>query len=146
MKKMFTLPVGISDHTLGISVSLAAVSLGAVVVERHLTLSRKLSGPDSFFSLEPKELKELVDNTRIVEKALGEVRYGLTQSEKKSRIFRRSLFIVRDMKKGESFTHQNVRSIRPANGLAPKHLTRILGKKAIKDIRKGTPMSNAFIA
>lgn len=140
MKELFNCPVGLSDHTLGIGISIAAVSLGAVMVERHFTLSRAQKTPDSFFSIEPQELKELVENIRIVEKALGKVRYGLMLEEKKSRIFRRSLFAVKDIKKEEVFTEDNVKSIRPANGLKPEYLKIILGKKAKKNIKKGTPL------
>lgn len=141
MGKLFNCPIGISDHTLGIGVSIAAVSLGAVVVEKHFTLSRRFNTPDSFFSIEPQELKELVKNVRITEKALGRVHYGLTSKQKENRVFRRSLFIVEDVKKGKIFNEENVRSIRPGFGLHPKHLGEILGKKAKQDIKKGTPLS-----
>ena len=140
MKKRFGFPVGISDHTLGIGVSLAAVSLGVVMVEKHITLSRKLKTPDNFFSLEPDEFKKLVENIRVAEKALGRVYYGFTEEEKKSRIFRRSLFVIKDIKRGEVFTEENTKSIRPANGLRPKYLKEILGKRAKEDIKKGAPL------
>lgn len=146
MKKRFNLPVGISDHTLGIGVSLAAVSMGAMVVEKHITLSRKVKTADNFFSLEPDEFKDLVDNIRITEKAMGEVHYGLTKEEKNSRIYRRSIFVVNDIRKGEVFNEQNVRSIRPAYGLSPKYLGKVLGRKAAKDIKKGTPLSWELVA
>lgn len=145
MKKFFNCPIGISDHTLGIGVSLAAVSLGAEVVEKHFTLSRKIKSPDSFFSIEPHELRELVNNIRITEKALGGVCYGLTDKEKASRTFRRSLFAVKDINKGEPFTEENVRSIRPAYGIAPKHLRAVLGKRSVKDIKRGTPLKMEFL-
>jgi pseudaminic acid synthase len=145
MSKRFNLPVGISDHTLGIEVSIAAVSLGAVVVEKHFTLSRKIKTPDSFFSIEPNEFKNMVDNIRKVERALGTVHYGLTKEEEKNRIFRRSLFIVKDIKKGEFITEENVKSIRPDAGLPPKHLKSILGKKVKKNIFKGTPLKMDLI-
>lgn len=141
MEKWFGLPVGLSDHTLGIGVSIAAASLGARVIEKHFTLSRKIKTADSFFSIEPQELKELVYNLRIVEKALGKVYYGLTKEEEKSRVYRRSLFVVKDMKKGEIFTEKNTRIIRPAAGLRPKYLREILGKRAKKDIKRGTPLT-----
>jgi len=141
LKKRFKVPVGISDHTLGIGVSIAAVSLGAQVIEKHFTLSRKIETVDNFFSMEPKELKILVENVRIVEESLGQVHYGFTKDEKISRGFRRSLFIVEDIKKGEKFTNKNIRSIRPANGLRPKYLKYALGKKAICDIKRGTPLA-----
>ncbi len=145
LKNRFKVPVGLSDHTLGIGVSVSAVSLGAQVIEKHFTLSRKIKTPDSFFSIEPRELKALVDNIRIVEKALGNVHYGLTNDEKKSRIFRRSLFVVNDIKKGECYTAENVRSIRPAYGISPKYTKEILGSKAKKDIHKGTPLTRNMI-
>lgn len=141
MKETFNCPIGLSDHSLGIEVSIAAVALGAAVIEKHFTLSRKIKTPDSFFSIEPKELKELVENIRIVEEALGEVHYGLTKGEKKSKVFRRSLFVVKDINKGEIFTEENLKSIRPANGLSPKHIRTILGRAAKKTIKKGTPLN-----
>lgn len=140
-KKIFDCPIGLSDHTLGIGVSIAAVALGARVIEKHFTLSRRLKTPDSFFSIEPQELKELVDNIRITEKALGGVHYELTKEERKSKVFRRSLFAVKDIKKGETFTEENIRSVRPANGLLPKYINDVFGKKAKEDIKIGTPLS-----
>jgi len=145
MRKRFNVPVGLSDHTLGIITSLAAVSLGAVMIEKHFTLSRKLKTPDSFFSTEPQELKALVGNVRIVEKLLGKVKYGVTKEEKKSYNFRRSLFAIRDIKKGESFTEKNVRSIRPAYGLRPKYLKTVLARKAAKNVKRGTPLNTSLI-
>jgi pseudaminic acid synthase len=145
MSRRFRLPVGLSDHTLGITTSIAAVCLGARLIEKHFCLFRKIETPDSFFSLESKELKLLVDNIRTVEKALGKVYYGLTPGEKKSRIFRRSLFVVKDIKKGGIFTKDNVRSIRPAVGLEPKYLKEIVGKRAKKDIKKETPLTAALM-
>ena len=145
MKWVFGCPIGLSDHTLGIGVSVTAASLGAKAIEKHFTLSRKIKTPDSFFSIEPTEFKELVENVRIVEKALGKVHYGLTKEEKKNRIFRRSLFAVKDIKKGEIFTNENIRSIRPAYGLAPKYIKSILGKKAKKGIAKSSPLALNFI-
>jgi pseudaminic acid synthase len=140
MKKVFNRPIGLSDHTLGIGVSIAAVSLGAKVIEKHFTLSRNIKTPDSFFSIEPQELKDLVHNIRMVEQAFGKVHYGLTKEEKKSHIFRRSLFAVKDIEKGEVFNGENIKSIRPGYGLPPKYLKLILGKKAGKKIAKGNPL------
>jgi len=145
MKKIFNCSVGISDHTLGIASSVAAVALGATVIEKHFTLSRKIDTPDSFFSLEPQELKQLVDNAKIAQQSLGKVSYGQTKGEKKSKVFRRSLFIVEDIKKGSAFSEENIRSIRPSDGLAPKHLKKVLGKKAKKNIKKGTPLGWSLI-
>ena len=140
IERLFGCPVGISDHTMGIGVSIAAVSLGARIVEKHFTLSRKIKTPDNFFSMEPDELKQLVDSIRIVEKALGKVRFGLTEEEQKSKIFRRSLFTVKNIKMGETLSEENVKSIRPAYGMKPKYLKTILGKQARKDIKRGTPL------
>lgn len=140
MKELFNCSVGLSDHSLGIGASVAAAVLGADVVEKHFILSRECKTPDSFFSIEPEELKQLVENITVVEKALGKVHYGLTREEKKSCVFRRSLFAVKDVKKGEAFTYENVRSIRPANGLKPKYLKNILGRTAKRDMKRGTPL------
>jgi len=137
----FKTVVGLSDHSLGISVPIASVALGACIIEKHLTLDRKLGGPDTAFSLEPKEFKAMVKSVREVEKALGEVSYDLTEKMKKSRELSRSLFVVKDIKAGEIFTEENFRSIRPGYGLPPKHLKNILGKQATQDIRKGTPLT-----
>lgn len=141
MKEKFNCVVGLSDHTIGISVPIAAVSLGAKIIEKHFILDRKLGGPDSEFSLEPDEFKQMVQSIREVEKAFGKVNYELSAKVKKSREFARSLFVVEDIKKGEKFTENNVRSIRPANGLHPKYLNQIIGKVAKYDIKKGTPIS-----
>ncbi|OGJ56779.1 pseudaminic acid synthase [Candidatus Peribacteria bacterium RIFCSPHIGHO2_01_FULL_51_9] len=141
MAKTFGVPVGLSDHTLGTAVPIAAVALGACVVEKHFTLNRREPGPDSAFSLEPHEFKAMVDAVRTTEKALGGVSYEVTPKEEASRVFRRSLFIVEDMKKGEEFTSKNLRSIRPGNGLLPKYLSDVLGKKSAKAIQRGTPLS-----
>jgi sialic acid synthase SpsE len=135
----------LSDHTLGIGVSIAAIILGAKVIEKHFTLSKGIKTPDSFFSIEPSELKKLVKNVRIAEKAIGKVHYGLTDKEKQSKIFRRSLFAVKDIKKGEVLTEDNIKSIRPGYGLKPKYLDDILGKKVEKDIKKGFPLNADLI-
>ncbi|RLB37249.1 MAG: pseudaminic acid synthase [Deltaproteobacteria bacterium] len=140
LAEAFGVPVGLSDHTLGIAVPVAAVALGACIVEKHFTLSRDIPGPDSAFSLEPHEFKAMVEAIRTAEKALGEVRYELGKQEAKSRVFRRSLFVVKDMKAGEVFTEENVRSIRPGYGLPPKFLKEVLGRRAACDIKKGTPL------
>jgi N-acetylneuraminate synthase len=140
MSETFNVPVGLSDHTLDIAVPVAAVALGAVVVEKHLTISRNTPGPDSAFSLEPHEFKAMVDAIRVTEKALGKVNYQVTEHEKSSRIFRRSLFVVNDIKKGEVFSSENVRSIRPGHGLHPRYLEMVIGKHAMQDLKKGTPL------
>jgi pseudaminic acid synthase len=137
----FGLPVGLSDHTLGIEVAVAAVALGASVIEKHFTLSRAEPGPDSSFSIEPEELGRLVASIRVVEQALGGVSYGPTQAQRASLALRRSLFVVADVARGEVLTADNVRSLRPALGLAPRHLPQVLGRAARQDIKRGTPMS-----
>ena len=141
LEERFQIPVGLSDHTLGIAVPIAAVALGACIVEKHLTLSRLAPSPDSAFSLEPPEFKAMVEAIRVTEKAKGQVRYELTEREVSSRVFRRSLFVVKDMKTGEMFTRENVRSIRPSHGLHPRHLEEIIGKEACCNIQKATPLS-----
>jgi len=141
MAEYFDVPVGLSDHTLGIAVPIAAVALGACIVEKHLTISRSTPGPDSTFSLEPQEFKAMVDAIRITENALGKVSYEVTKHEKTSRLYRRSFFVVRDMALGEIFSEDNVRSIRPGHGLPPKYQDQIIGKKAKKAIKRGTPLS-----
>jgi len=146
LTQAFDVPVGLSDHTLDIAVPVAAVALGACIVEKHLTLSRAKPGPDSAFSLEPPEFRAMVDSVRTTEKALGRVCYGASENEMKSRIFRRSLFVVQDMKDGEMFTAQNVHSIRPGHGLHTRYLDVVLGKKARIDIDRGTPLSWDIIA
>lgn len=146
MKNLFRLPIGLSDHTLGTAVSIAAVSLGAKIIEKHLTLDRAIKTPDSFFSLEPSEFKELVSSIRIAEKALGRIAYGPSKSETNSLAGRRSLFVVRDVKKGDLFTVENVKSIRPANGLSPKHYSRVLGRRANRSMSAGTPLTFFMLA
>lgn len=141
LAKAFGVPVGLSDHTLGIAVPVAAVALGACIVEKHFTLSRSIPSPDSAFSLEPQEFKAMVEAIRTAEKALGEVRYEISGQEARSRVFRRSLFVVKDMKEGEIFTEENVRSIRPGYGLHPRHLKDVLGRRAARDTKRGTPLS-----
>ena len=136
----FEVVVGLSDHTPTISAPIASVALGACIIEKHLTLSRSLGGPDAAFSLEPEEFRGMVKAVREVEKALGEVSYGLSERMKKSREFSRSLFAVKDIKAGELFTGDNVRSIRPGYGLQPKYLKNVLGRRALKEIKKGTPL------
>lgn len=141
MAKAFGCPVGLSDHTLGIAAPVAAVALGACVIEKHLTLSRAAGGPDAAFSLEPHEFREMVQAVRVAERALGRVSYAPTAQEGASRAFRRSLFVVRDMCAREHFTTENVRSIRPGHGLPPKHLAKVLGRCAVRKIARGTPLA-----
>jgi len=141
MKDRFNCPVGLSDHSLGIGASVCAVVLGAAIIEKHFTLSRKTKTPDSFFSLEPQELMDLVGNIRIAEKALGKVHYGLTNEEKKCSVFRRSLFVVKDVKAGEKVSNENIRSIRPGYGLPTKYIEKVIGRTFKKDLSKGTPLN-----
>jgi pseudaminic acid synthase len=145
MAERFNCKVGLSDHTLGIAVPVAAAALGARVIEKHFTLSRADGGPDCGFSLEPAEFKEMVDAVRVVEKAVGRVCYGETEADQKSRIYRRSLFAVEDIKAGEMFTRGNVRSIRPGHGLPPRELDGLLGQLAACDILRGTPLKQGII-
>lgn len=141
MQAKFGVAVGLSDHTMGIAVPVAAVTLGACFIEKHLTLSRSTNGPDSSFSLEPQEFREMVESVRIAERALGLVKFGPTEREIASRSFRRSLFVVQDVKQGEPFTPENVRSIRPGHGLHTRHLPEVLASRASRDIERGTPVS-----
>ena len=141
LSQRFDVPVGLSDHTLGTAVPVAAVALGACIIEKHLTLSRSEPGPDSAFSLEPHEFKAMVDAVRVAEKAVGEINFGVGAKEAASRVFRRSLFVVRDVKSGDVFTAENVRSIRPGHGLHTRHLPEVLGRHAARDIERGTPLS-----
>jgi N-acetylneuraminate synthase len=141
MSEAFGVPVGLSDHTLGIAVPVAAVALGACIIEKHFTLSRNTPSVDSAFSLEPQEFKEMVGAIRVAEKALGEIRYEPTEHEVRARVFRRSLYVVKDMKAGEIFVEASVRSIRPGSGLHTRYLKDILGRHAKHDIQRGTPLS-----
>jgi len=146
LSEAFGVPVGLSDHTLGSEVALAAVALGASLIEKHFTLSRGVPGPDSSFSMEPAEFAAMVKGIRTVEKALGRISYELSEKEAESRPFRRSLFVVKDMRAGDLFTEENVRSIRPGNGLHTRHLGEVLGKRAARNVDRGTPLSWDLIA
>ncbi|MSO74226.1 MAG: pseudaminic acid synthase [Alphaproteobacteria bacterium] len=141
LAQKFGVPVGLSDHTLGIGVALAAVALGACLIEKHLTLRRADGGPDAAFSLEPDELKSLVDNARLAHAALGRITYERRASEAGNAAFRRSLYIVCDMKAGEALTPETLRSIRPGHGLPPRHYEELLGRRVTRDIKRGTPMA-----
>ena len=145
MRETFNCEVGLSDHSMGNAVDIAAVALGACVVEKHLTISREDGGPDGSFSMEPEEYKEMVDSIRNVEKALGQVRYELTDKQKNSRGRSRSLYVVKDMKKGELFSPENIKSIRPGFGLHTKYYDEILGKTATSDLKKGTAMQWKYV-
>jgi len=140
LREHFGVPVGLSDHTLGIEAAMAAVALGATIIEKHFTLARSDGGPDSAFSLEPAEFRALHDGVRACEAMLGEARFGPTQRELASLKFRRSLFVVEDIARGEAFTKRNVRAIRPANGAPPKLWPQIEGKTAKRDWKRGEPL------
>lgn len=141
MREMFKCHVGLSDHTMGIGAAIAAVALGAPVVEKHFTLRRADGGVDSTFSIEPEELKNLVIESERAFLAMGQVFYGVQEAEKKSLRFKRSLYIVKDVKEGDTFTADNLRVIRPGDGMQPKYYETILGKKASQDIKAGTPLT-----
>lgn len=140
MEETFGVKVGLSDHTMGSDVAVAAVSLGAVVIEKHFICDRDMGGPDASFSMEPAEFKAMVGSIRNVEKALGKVTYTLSEKSLNSRSFCRSLFVVEDLKSGEIITEDKIRSIRPGDGLPPKYLNGIIGKIAKNDLKKGTPL------
>lgn len=145
LKKKFGTIVGLSDHSLGISVPIASTVLGAKIIEKHFILDRKLGGPDASFSLEPYEFTQMVKSVREVEKALGRSNYKLSNKIIKAREHSRSLFVVRNIKRGELFTTENVKSIRPGYGLHPKYLKNVIGKKAKTNIERGEPLKNHMI-
>lgn len=142
--RRFSVPVGLSDHTLDITVPIAATALGGCLIEKHFTLSRSDPGPDSAFSLEPKEFKAMVDAVRTTEASLG-VLLGSEPKEEAMRAFRRSLFAAKDIERGELFTSENVRSVRPSKGLAPKYYKQVIGKRATQRIAFGTPLSEELV-
>ena len=142
----FNIPVGLSDHTLENQTAVIAVSMGASMIEKHLTVSRDDEGPDSSFSLEPDEFEDMVNSIRKAEATIGSVHYGPTQTDKNNLAFRRSLFAIRDIKAGEAFTPDNVRSIRPGQGLEPKHMDAILEGTASEEIPRGTPLAWRHVA
>jgi pseudaminic acid synthase len=145
MRELFNCEVGLSDHTMGVGVSVASVALGATVIEKHLTLNRKDGGVDSSFSMEPHEMKQLVVETARAWESLGRINYGPTEAENKSMQFRRSLYITEDVEQGDVLTKKNLRSIRPGNGLPVKYINKLLGMHVNRKILKGTPMSWEFV-
>lgn len=145
LRELFGCEVGLSDHSMGVGVSVAAVALGATVIEKHFTLDRSAGGVDASFSLEPGELASLVVETERAWQAMGQVRYGATQAESKSLMYRRSLYVTRDMQAGELFSADNVRAIRPGLGLAPKHYDALLGRRARQALKRGTALDWALI-
>jgi N-acetylneuraminate synthase len=144
MRELFQCEIGLSDHTMGIGVPCAAVTLGATVIEKHFCLSRAEGGVDSAFSLEPDELKSLVIETERAWQSLGQVQYGVQESEKKSLLFKRSIYVVEDIKTGEIFTEENIRVIRPGDGIPPKYYEDLLGQTANRDFKAGTPLNQLF--
>jgi len=146
LRKKLGCVIGLSDHTLGIEVAVASVALGASIIEKHVTLRRADGGPDAAFSLEPAELRELVRAVRSVEQAIGTPQYGPGRRESANLVFRRSLFVVADVRKGERFTAANVRSIRPGYGIASRFIDKVLGKHAARDVKRGTPLSWELVA
>lgn len=146
LSKIFDVPVGLSDHSIGNEASIVAVALGACVIEKHFTLSRDIEGPDSSFSIEPHELKALVTGIRHVEKLLGSVCFGATEQERSSLVFRRSLFAVKDIDINEKFTEKNIKSIRPGFGLHTRYFEKVIGRKAKTYIPKGSPLDWEMIS
>ena len=141
LSKIFEVPVGLSDHSKGSIGAVTSVALGGCIIEKHLCLSRKINTPDSGFSMEPDEFASMVNDVRAAEKAIGKVKFGPSESEQSNYKFRRSLFIVKDVKAGERITEENIRSIRPGDGLKPKYYFEVLGKTFAKDAPAGTPLS-----
>lgn len=140
MKETFGVEVGLSDHTMGMTVPIVAASLGARMIEKHFILDRSIGGPDATFSMEPEEFKQMVIAVREAEKAIGKIDYSLNEQKKSNRIIGRSLFIVADIQKGEILTETNIRSIRPSYGISPKYYKQVLGKKVTRDLKRGTPL------
>lgn len=145
LRETFGVPVGLSDHTLGTTAATVAVSLGAAIIEKHFTLSRANGGPDAAFSLEPHEFALMVSQVREAEKMLGKIEYGPREHEKASLNFRRSLFVTRDIEEGEVLGEENVRSIRPSGGLAPKYWQQLNGKSARRALKKGEPLDRTLV-
>lgn len=141
MRQLFNCQVGVSDHTMGVGVSIAGVALGATVIEKHFTLSRTDGGVDSAFSMEPAEMSALVTESVRAWQALGEITYGPSEKERESLSYRRSLYVVKDIQAGDLFTEENIKAIRPGFGLAPKYYEVIIGKRAKTDLKRGTPVS-----
>ena len=145
IERRFNVKSGLSDHTIGIEAPMIAVALGAKVIEKHFILDKSIGGPDAQFSLDEKEFKSMVDAVRLTEKLIGEVDYSMTDKKKKSREFSRSLFVVQNVEKGDIVTEENIRSIRPGNGLHPKYYNKILGKKFVCSVKRGEPLASQMI-
>jgi len=145
LSETFSVKSGLSDHTIGSVVPITATALGATIIEKHFILDRKIGGPDAEFSMEPSEFKEMVANIRTAAKSLGKIDYSLSEDKVKSRKFARSLFVVKNIKAGEMITKENIRSIRPSNGMHPKFLPEIVGRHAVRDLTKGEPLAWSMI-
>lgn len=145
LRELFNVEVGLSDHTLGVGVAVASVALGARVIEKHFTIDRSEGGVDSAFSLEPAEMRMLVEETNRAWQSLGEVKYQASQNEEGSKLFRRSIYISKDMKRGDLITEEHVRCIRPGYGLAPKYYSELLGRKVNQDLKVGDPMKFDYV-
>lgn len=141
LKARFGIPVGLSDHSMGAFSAATAIALGANIIEKHFCISRRIKNPDSGFSMEPDEFRDMVDQVREVERAIGTVTYGISRQEESNACFRRSLFVVKDIAAGEMLTPENIRSIRPAYGLKPKYYREVLGRTAKCDLKRGTPLT-----
>ena len=141
LKERFGVPVGLSDHSMGAFSAATAVAMGANLIEKHFCISRAVKNPDASFSMEPQEFRQMVEQVREVEQAMGTVCYGVTRQEESNACFRRSLFVVQDIAAGETLTPENIRSIRPAYGLKPKHYQEVLGRTAKRALKRGTPLS-----
>lgn len=145
MKEVFQVPVGLSDHSMGSVAAVTAVALGANIIEKHFCLSREIENPDSSFSMEPEEFKNMVRDIRDAERAMGKVCYQVTESEMQNRTFRKSIFVSKDIKRGEKLTKENIRVIRPSYGLEPKYYEQVLGMTALEDLEAGTPLNFKII-
>ena len=145
MAEVFGVPVGLSDHSMGSVGAVTAVALGAKIIEKHFCLDRSIENPDASFSMNPAEFAQMVKDIRQAEKAIGKVSYGVTNQEKSNVTFRRSIFCVKDIKKGERLTEENIRIIRPGHGLSPKYYEEVLGQVALEDIERGTPLCHSII-
>jgi len=140
LSEKFGVPVGLSDHSMGSVAAVTAVALGAKVIEKHFCISREIKNPDSTFSMEPHEFKQMVEDIRSAERAIGKISYGPSEMEKPMTTFRKSIWIAEDIKKGEIFNEQNIRVVRPGQGLEPKHYEEIIGRQSAGDFEKGTPL------
>ena len=145
MEQIFQVPVGLSDHSMGSVGAVTAVALGAKIIEKHFCMDRSIENPDSSFSMNPAEFAQMVKDIRQAEKAIGTVKYGVSRQEESNIVFRRSIFCVQDIKKGEKLSEQNVRIIRPGYGLEPKYYPQVLGQRALRDIKRGTPLRLEWI-